>query len=274
MNEIDFEYVEDASTLILRAGPDAPTERLGLVGTALARLADAYALRHRGEGFERPRWAYVTLGRLALRADPEVFRGGGDARAAALRASRIARAIGASRVGVPPEALSHPIAFASVAGVPRAEMAVLAAFASLCLDVAGDLEGPLRKGDFTLTCRTAPCGPPPHERFVGLLAMRLARPSLSDHQTCRAVAELLVGLLLQHPALLPWLPVDRDPTVRLREPDEHPAIPLAVAPFVMLSAAACEAVNAGPLLDAAFDDSLPVLRELGIAPVPSDLPPP
>ena len=32
MNEIDFEYVEDASTLILRAGPDAPTERLALVG--------------------------------------------------------------------------------------------------------------------------------------------------------------------------------------------------------------------------------------------------
>ena len=239
MNNIAFEYVEDAQAFIVHAGADVPPESLGLIAHALARLADAYTLGSCDPGLERPLRARLTRVRLALPAGTEV-----------------------SRDGDVPEALAHPVVVVCVAGVPCAELGALAAFAALCVDVAHDLGAPLRASDFQLLCHTVPCDDPPHARFAGLLAMRLARPDLPDVQTCGVLAELLAGLVAQHRDLRPWIPLDRDRVVPLRAPGDHPGVPLALAPFIVASAA----VNPSDVLEAAFDTARPLLRTLGIEP--------
>ena len=174
MTDITFEHVEEAHTLIARGPAALAPGRLGLLAAAVARLAHAYDFGHHGDHVSHRRFAYETIGVLAAAPDPETVHG-------ARRGARIARALRGSRVGVPPDALACPIAFASTAGVPARQLGDLCAFARLCLDVADGLAGLVIPGDFdclclTTACDDAPPDPVPAPRFAGVLATRLDHP--------------------------------------------------------------------------------------------------
>ena len=72
-----------------------------------------------------------------------------------------------------------------------------------------------------------------------------------------------LGVLIErHPEIEDWIPRGRDPSVRIREPRGHPGLPLVVAPFVMTTEAAWEAVGASDMVDRAFIEASPTVEAL------------
>ena len=74
------------------------------------------------------------------------------------------------------------------------------------------------------------------------------------------MVELLAALVAQRPDLHPWIPIERDPTVRVREPAGHPGLPIIVTPFVVKTESAWAALERGGVVDDAFDAVAPVLE--------------
>ena len=99
-------------------------------------------------------------------------------------------------------------------------------------------------------------------RWTGLLATRLDRPELLEAETKHVLLTMLAALINEHNEIKDWIPRDRDPSVRLREPRGHPGLPLIVAPFVMETEAAWEAVEAGDLIDQAYAKTVPTVEAL------------
>ena len=72
----------------------------------------------------------------------------------------------------------------------------------------------------------------------------------------------LGALVDGHPGIKHWIPPDRDPTIRVREPREHPGTPLVLSPFIMESKEAWEAVEAEGVIDHAFVKAAPTVEAL------------
>ena len=72
----------------------------------------------------------------------------------------------------------------------------------------------------------------------------------------------LGALIDGHDGISDWIPRNRDPSVRIREPRAHRGLPLIVTPFVMETKAAWEAVEAGEVVDHAFVETAPIAQAL------------
>ena len=223
-----FAYVPECQTLLLR-GPGLLPATLVLAAGAAARLGFAYDWGHHGDtrvsqGAEGGGCGGVTLVRNA----------GETARAQA----QLAQAKRACGIADPQD---EPIAFATVRGVPEGEMGRLVAFTALCMQAAEQLAGDVAPGTMPVRTLSRPCEDSPAgrdaPRFAGLLA----------------------ALVAQRPDLRPWIPIERDPTVRVREPDGHAGLPLIVAPFVMETESAWAAVEHGGVVDDAVVAAAPAL---------------
>ena len=55
----------------------------------------------------------------------------------------------------------------------------------------------------------------------------------------------LAGLVDGHPEIREWILHDRNPSVRIRKPRDHPGLALIVSPFVMETEVALKVVDAG-----------------------------
>ena len=95
-----------------------------------------------------------------------------------------------------------------------------------------------------------------------VLAARLDHPDLLELETKHVMLTTLGALIDGHEGIADWIPRDRDPSVRIRDPRDHPGLPLIVAPFVMETEAAWEAVEAGAVVDRAFVETAPTVEAL------------
>lgn len=58
--------------------------------------------------------------------------------------------------------------------------------------------------------------------WAGLLATRLDRPDFLEVETKEVLLRSSGALVDGHPEIEDWIPRDRDPSVRIREPRGHP----------------------------------------------------
>ena len=257
--EMVFEYIEDPGIVITRAQAQTTTERLTLASFALGKMAHAYDYGHNGEAAQaRDRWALLTVGAIAALEDPaESYRQAGEdpARAAVL-GGRISLAMRHSRWGVREDELGQAMAIATTQGVPGSEFPTLTTLAMLAIEAAESLEGEVSAETLPVQCLTAQTGDGTEEgegrRWAGLLAARLDRPDLLEIETKQVMLTRLAALIDGHDGIIDWIPRNRDPSVRIREPRDHRGLPLIVTPFVMDTEAAWQAVEAGEVVDHAF----------------------
>ena len=178
---------------------------------------------------------------------PQGLEGNDSGRAAPVQAKRTCGIAG-------PE--DEPSAFATVPGVPEGEMGRLVALTALCVQAAEQLAGDVRPGTMPVICLSRPYEdrPPRRDtlRFAGMLAARLDLAHLLECETRACMVELLAALVAQRPDLRPWISIERDPTVRVRDPRGHPGLPLIVTPFVMETESAWAAVERRGVVDDAF----------------------
>lgn len=245
--EIRFEYEPDRQTLYLR-GQGLPRATLVLAAAAATRLAHAYDWGHHGDAPAPQRPGGDDSGRPAPDA-------GETARAPAKRIYGIAD----------PE--DEPLAFAIVPGVPEGEMGRLSAFTALCVQAAERLAGDNPPEELSVVCLSRSCedrSPAPDTPCfaAGLLAARLDIAYLLEFETQMCMVELVAALVAQRPDLRAWIPIARDPTVRVREPEGHPGLPLIVTPFVMETESAWQAVQRREVVDAAFVAAAPAVDAL------------
>ena len=269
MTEMTFEYIEDPGIVITRAKAQTTTEQLTLTSIALGKIAHAYDYGHNGEAAQRrERWALLTVGAIAALEDPAAYyrRAGADPARAAVLGGRVRLAMRHSRWGVPEDELGHAMAIATTQGVPGTEFEMLMTFAMLVSEAAEGLKGEVSAETLPVQCLTAETvggseegGP---RRWAGLLATRLDRPDLVEVETKHVMLTTLGALIDGHDGISDWIPRDRDPSVRIREPRDHPGLPLIVTPFVMETEAAWEAVEAGEVVDHAFAEAAPTVQAL------------
>ena len=241
-----FAYAPDCQTLLLR-GPGLLPATLVLAAGAAARLGFAYDWGHHGD-------TRVSQGSW----------GGGSGGATPVRNAGVAASAQAKRACGIADPQDEPIGFATVRGVPEGEMGRLVAFTALCVRAAEQLAGDVAPGTMPVRTLSRPCedGPAGRDtpRFAGLLAARLDLAHLLEFETRVCMVELLAALVAQRPDLRPWIPIERDPTVRVREPDGHAGLPLIVAPFVMETESAWTAVEHGGVVDASFVAAAPAIE--------------
>ena len=245
--EICFEYAPDRRTLLLR-GQGLSAATLVLAAAAAARLGHAYDWGHNREARAPQGLQRHDSGRPAPTPDA-----GETARAQAKRTC----GIGGTE--------HDPVAFATVPGVPEGEMGPLAALTALCVQAAERLAGDTPPGELSVVCLSQACedcSPTPDTPCfaAGLLAARLDIAHLLEFETQMCMVELLAALVAQRPDLRPWIPIEHDPTVRVREPEGHPGLPLIVTPFVMETESAWEAVERRGVVDDAFVAAAPAVE--------------
>ena len=250
--EICFEYAPERQTLYL-SGSGLPPATLALAAAAATRLAHAYD------------WGHHRGARVPQRLE------GDDSEAATSvpDAGEKARAQGKRSCGiVGPD--DDPVIFVTVPGVPKGEMGSLSAFTALCVQAAERLAGdpaPPAPGKLRVVCLSQCCedrSPTPDTPCfaAGLLAARLDLAHLLELETQLCMVVLIAALVTQRPDLRPWIPIARDPTVRVREPAGHPGLPLIVTPFVMETESAWEAVQRRGIVDEAFVAAAPAVEAL------------
>ena len=245
-----FAYAPDCQTLLVRGQGFSPVT-LVLAVAAAARLGIAYNWGHHGDA----RASQGLGGDGSGRATP--------ARDSGVTARAQAQLVRAKRECGIADPRHEPIAFATAPGVPDGEMSRLAALTVLCVQAAEQLAGDVVPGTVPVLCLTRPCEESPARRatprFAGLLAARLDLAHLLEFETRVCMVELLGKLVSQRSDLRSWIPIERDPTVRVREPDGHPGLPLIVTPFVMETESAWVAVERGGVVDDAFVAAAPAL---------------
>ena len=269
MTEMVFEFIEDPGIVITRGQAQTTTEQLTLASIALSKIAHAYDYGHNAEAAQaRDRWALLTVGAIAAAEDPaEIFRRSGDDPArAALLGARISLAMRNSRRGVHEGELRDPMAITSTQGVPGTEFSTLITLAMLAIEAAEALQGDVSPETLPVQCLTAETVGGTEEgerrRWAGLLAARLDRPDLLELETKHVMLTTLAALIDGHGEIKDWIPRNRDPSVRIREPRDHPGLPLIVTPFVMETKDAWEAVEAGGVVDQAFVETSPTVEAL------------
>ena len=269
MSRILFEYIEDPGIVIVRAGSETDMERLALASVALSKAAHAYDYGHAGEVAQhRDRWAVLTVGAVAALEDPAVYyrAEGSEPARAALLGERIRLAMGQSQWGVAEDELDEPIAIVSTQGVPAKEVGVLTALSLLVVEAADGLEGAVTAEKMPVLTLTRETGDGAEDgegrRWAGLFATRLDRPDLLEVETKHVLLATTTALIDEREDIGDWIPRDRDPSVRIRQPEDHPGLPLIVAPFVMETESARQAVEAGGIVDNAFVKAAPLAHEL------------
>ena len=269
MTEMRFEYIEDPGMVITRAQARTTTEQLTLASVSLSKIAHAYDYGHNAEAAQaRKRWVLQTFGAIAALEDPAEHyrRAGEDPARAAVLGARIRLAMGHSRWGVPDDELGHAIAFTTTQGVPATQVGMLTTLAMLAIEASEGLKGEVSAERLSVKCLTAEIGDGAEEgegrRWAGLLATRLDRPDFLELETKYVMLTTLGALIDGHDGIGDWIPRDRDPSVRIREPRAHRGLPLIVTPFVMETEAAWEAVEAGEGVDHAFAEAALIVQAL------------
>ena len=246
-------YAPDCQTLLVHGQGFSPAT-LVLAAAAAARLGIAYNWGHHGDA----RASQGLGGDGSGRATPA--RDAGETARAQARLAQAKRECGIA------DPRHEPIAFVTGPGVPEGEMGRLVAFTALCVQAAEQLAGDVVPGTVPVLCLTRPCEESPARRdtprFAGLLAARLDLAHLLEFETRVCMVELLAALVAQRSDLHPWIPIERDPTVRVREPPGHAGLPLIVVPFVMETESAWAAVERGGVMDDAFVAAAPALDAL------------
>ena len=266
MTEMMFEYILDPGIVITRERAQTTTERLALVSVALGKIAHAYDYGHNGEIAQaRERWALMTSGAVAALEDPAQYyrRTGETPERAAVLGERVRLAMRHSKWGVRENEHGNAIAITSTQGVPEGEIETLTTLAVLAVKAAEALQGEVSGETLTLKHLTAVTREESgRRRWTGLLATRLDRPELLELETKHVLVTMLAALIDGHDGVRDWIPRDRDPSVRLREPRDHPGLPLIVAPFTMQTEDAREAVEAGDLIEQAYARTVPAVEAL------------
>ena len=269
MTQILFEHIEDPGIVIVRAGAQNMMDQLTLAAVALSKTAHAYDYGHNGETAQgRDRWAVLTAGAVAALEDPAAYyrAEGEEPTRAALLGERISLAMRQSSLGVSEDELDHAIAIVSTQGVPAQEFAMLTALALLVVEAADALEGVVRADKMPVPTLTREAGGGTgrgsRRRWAGLLAARLDRPDLLELETKHVLLSTMTALVDGRDDISDWIPRDRDPSVRIREPRDRPGLPVIFAPFVMETEAAWQAVEEGGIVDDAFVESAPVVHAL------------
>ena len=269
MTEMVFEFIEDPEIVITRARSETTTEQLMLTSIALGKIAHAYDYGRNAEAAQtRDRWALLTVGAIAALKDLAQFyrRTGEDPERAAVLGARIALAMRNSRRGVHEDELHDPMAITSTQGVPGTEFSTLITLAMLTVEAAEALKETTSAEKFPVQRLTEETGDASRAeqgpRWAGILAARLDRPDLLEAETQHVMRTTLGALVDGHPGIKHWIPPDRDPTIRVREPREHPGTPLVLNPFIMESKDAWEAVEAGEVVDQAFVKAAPTVVAL------------
>ena len=269
MSRILFEYIEDPGIVIVRAGSEIDMDRLALASITLGKTAHAYDYGHNGEVAQhRDRWAVLTVGAVAALEDPAVYyrAEGSEPARAALLGERIRLAMGQSQWGVAEDELDDPIAIVSTQGVSAKEVGVLTALSLLVVEAADGLEGEVTADKMPVLTLTRETGDGTEDgegrRWAGLFATRLDRPDLLEVETKHVLLATTTALIDEREDIGDWIPRDQDPSVRIRQPEDHPGLPLIVAPFVMETESAWQAVEAGGIVDNAFVKIAPLVHEL------------
>ena len=269
MTEMALEFIEDHAIVITRARAQVTAERLMLVAVAMSKVSHAYDYGHNGEEAQaRERWALLTYGAVAALDDPAEYyrRAGKDPERAAVLGARVSLAMRHSKWGVPEDELGNAMAISTTQGVPAKEFPTLMTLAMLAIEAAEDLRGEVSAETLPVKCLTAQTVDGTEEgeprRWAGLLAARLDRPDLLELETKHVMLTTLAALIDRHDGISDWIPRDRDPSVRIREPRDHPGLPLIVTPFVMETKDAWEAVEAGGVVDQAFVETSPTVQAL------------
>ena len=262
-----FEFIAEPGIIVANAQATTTTERLKLISVALGKLAHAYDYGHNGEVAQaRERWALITSGAVAALEDPAQYyrRTGETPERAAILGERVRLAMQHSKWGVREDEHGNAIAITSTQGVHESEYETLTTLAVLAVRAAEALKGEVSAETLSVKRMTAVTGNEEsgRRRWTGLLATRLDRPELLEAETKHVLLTMLAALINEHNEIKDWIPRDRDPSVRLREPRGHPGLPLIVAPFVMETEAAWEAVEAGDLIDQAYAKTVPTVEAL------------
>ena len=158
------------------------------------------------------------------------------------------------------------MAITSTQGVPGTKFSTLITLAMLAIEAADALQGDVSPETLPVQCLTAQTLGGTEEgerqRWAGLLASRLDRPDFLELETRHLMLTTLVALIDGHREIKDWIPRNRDPSVRIREPRDHPGLPLIVTPFVMETKDAWETVEARGVVNQAFVNTSPTVEAL------------
>ena len=201
-------------------------------------------------------WVLLIYGVIAASNDPAEYylrQGEVPARAQVL-GERIALAMRHSRWGIQEDELGHAMTIASTQGVPGTEFPTVTTLATLVIEATEALRGEVSAERLPVQCLTEDTGDGAEEGEQ--------RPDLLELETKHVMLTTLAALIDGHADIKDWIPRDRDPCVRIREPRYHPGLPLIVTPFVVENEAAWEAVEAGAVVDRAFIETSPTVEAL------------
>ena len=254
--------MDDAATRaplpLLFADANASYLDTAVAAAAIARAAHALDFALRGKPAHRiTRWMHVTRAAVLRASDLEAALGAeGHAPAIARKlARRIAPLAARARLrpGTPDD---RWVGIACADGVPARERPVLLALAHLAAEAArelavGEESEALHVHTLVTPVRDAPPRTGAHHPWAGLLATRLDGAGLLERERLDVLALTAHALIDRHGALADWLARESDPTVRVRDPAEHPGVPFAFVPFVATSDDALDALSDGALLDEA-----------------------
>ena len=254
--------MDDAATraplALLFTDADASYLDTAVAAAAMAKAAHALDWALRGEPAHHiTRWMHVTRAAVLRTPDLEAALGAeGHAPAIARKlARRIAPLAARARLrpGTPDD---RWVGIAGADGVPARERPVLLALAHLAAEAArglavGEESRALHVHTLLTPVRDAPPRTAAQRPWAGLLATRLDGAALLERERLDVLALTAHALIDRHGALEDWLPRESDPTVRVRDPAEHPGVPFAFIPFVATSDDALDALSDGALLDEA-----------------------
>ena len=257
-----FEHLDAPQVLVVRPDPRVPIDRLQLLCVALSKAAHAHAHGHGDPAGGAERWIIFTTGEVAAMDDATSWyqaQGEPPARAELL-ARRVRETMAASRHPVRAEDAGRGLVLVSVQGVPGAQAPALTALATLALEVADRLGGEVLADSFPLpvVVREVDGG----GAWMGVLAARLDRPDLLEIEIRHILCTTLQALVEQDPDLGAWIPLDRDPTIRLREPSGYSGLPLVLCAFTVASVSACKQVRDGTVVDQAFARAAVVVEQI------------
>ena len=243
---------------LLFADPHASYLDTAVAAAAIAKAAHALDFALHGEPAQHvTRWMHVT--RAAVLRAPDLEAALLDEGHTPPVARKLARRIAplAAQVRLHPDTPDDRwVGIAGADGVPGDERPVLGALAHLAVEAARGLAVHEESEALHVHTILAPVDDAPERsgkprRWAGMLATRLDGAGLLERERLDVLALTAHALIDRHPTLADWLARESDPTVRVRDPDEHPGVPFAFVPFVATHNDALDALSDGALLDAA-----------------------
>ena len=240
---------------LLFTDADASYIDTAVAAAAIAKAAHALDFALRGEPAHRiVRWMHVTRAAVLRAPDLEAALGAeGHTPPVARKLTRRIAPL-AARARIRPDTPDDRwVGIAGADGVPAHERPVLLALAHLAVEAARGLAvGEQSEALHVHTVLTPVHDAPPRSgaprRWAGLLATRLDGAALLERERLDVLALTAHALIDRHGALADWLARASDPTVRVRDPAEHPGVPFGFVPFVATHNDALDALSDGALL--------------------------